>query len=195
MQSAAARKQLIEDLLSFSRLNTAERTFENNDLAVLVEEVKTELKEVMEEKHAVIEATELCRVNIIPFQFRQLMHNLLSNALKFSKTGTSPHIIIKSKIEKGSDLNNIKSVLQTGRISPVRDYCHISIADNGIGFDPQYKDQIFEVFQRLHGKEEYSGTGIGLSIVKKIVENHNGIITATSEPGKGTTFDIYIPAR
>lgn len=193
MQSAAARMQkLIEDLLSFSRVNMAERNFESTDLNIIIEEVKTELKDTIEEKHATIDATELCPANIIPFQFRQLMHNLLSNALKFSKAGIPPHIIIKSKIEEGSDLNNeIKSLPS---ISPGRDYCHISITDNGIGFDPQYKDQIFEVFQRLHGKDEYSGTGIGLSIVKKIVENHNGIIIATGEPDKGSTFDIYIPA-
>jgi two-component system CheB/CheR fusion protein len=125
------------------------------------------------------------------------MHNLISNALKFSKTGIPPHIIIKSKIEKGSELNIEKKFLTTGQagdVSSEKDYCHITITDNGIGFDPQYKDQIFEVFQRLHGKEEYSGTGIGLSIVKKIVESHSGIITTTSELDKGTTFDIYIPA-
>ena len=73
-------------------------------------------------------------------------------------------------------------------------YCHIKVSDNGIGFDPQYKDRIFEVFQRLHGKDAYTGTGIGLAIVKKIVENHQGVIMATGEPGKGVSFDIYIPA-
>jgi len=76
---------------------------------------------------------------------------------------------------------------------PENSYCHISVSDNGIGFDPQYKERIFEVFQRLHGKEEYKGTGIGLSIVQKIVENHNGIITATGDLDKGAVFDIYIP--
>jgi signal transduction histidine kinase len=73
-------------------------------------------------------------------------------------------------------------------------YCHIRFSDNGIGFDPQYKDKIFDVFQRLNSKDEYSGTGIGLSIVKKIIENHSGVITATSGPGQGATFDIYLPA-
>ena len=80
------------------------------------------------------------------------------------------------------------------RLSPQKEYCHISISDNGIGFDHRYREQIFEVFQRLYGKDEYPGTGIGLAIVKKIVENHSGIITATSELDKGATFDIYIPA-
>ena len=79
-------------------------------------------------------------------------------------------------------------------LSPQKEYCHITITDNGIGFEKEFSEKIFEVFQKLHGKEEYAGTGIGLAIVKKIVENHNGIITATSELKKGTTFDIYIPA-
>ena len=80
-----------------------------------------------------------------------------------------------------------------GALSPQKKYCHIGIADNGIGLDPKYKDKIFEVFQRLHGKEEYEGTGIGLAIVKKIIDNHHGAITATGRLGVGTTFDIYIP--
>ena len=109
MQTAASRMQkLIEDLLAFSRLNIAERKFENTDLNKIVEEVKTELKEIIEEKHATIEATELCEVNLIPFQFRQLMHNLISNALKFSKPEHPPHITIKSRIVKGSKLNEEK---------------------------------------------------------------------------------------
>jgi signal transduction histidine kinase len=107
--------------------------------------------------------------------------------LKFSDPLTPPHIIIASKIEKGSDLNNEK-------LSPEKRYCHITVEDNGIGFEPEFHDRIFEVFQKLHDAEEYAGTGIGLAIVKKIVENHNGIITATSELNKGARFDMYIPA-
>jgi signal transduction histidine kinase len=85
------------------------------------------------------------------------------------------------------------SKLKEKNLIPENTYCHIMVADNGIGFDPQYKDRIFEVFQRLHGKQEYAGTGIGLAIVKKVVENHNGIITVTSKLNKGTTFHIYLP--
>ena len=109
MQSAAGRmQQLIEDLLAFSRINTTERKFEKTDLNIIIEEVKTELKDTIQEKHATIEATELCPANIIPFQFRQLMYNLISNALKFSNPDIPSHIIIKSRIEKGSELNNEK---------------------------------------------------------------------------------------
>ena len=188
IQESAKRMQtLIEDLLAFSRVNTAERIFVNTDLNVIIEEVKTELKDTIDEKHAVIEATELCPSNVIRFQFRQLMINLIGNSLKFSVPQIPPHIVITSKIGTGSQLNNEK-------LSPDKKYCHITVTDNGIGFEPKFHDRIFEVFQKLHDKEEYAGTGIGLAIVKKIVENHNGIITATSELGKGAQFDIYIPA-
>jgi signal transduction histidine kinase len=187
IQIAAGRmRQLIEDLLAYSRTNIAERKFQKIDLNIIIEEVKAELKENIEEKHAIIEATEMCEMNVIPFQFRQLMHNLLRNALKFSSPKRRPHILIKSRIVKGNKLNNAKLV-------GAKSYCHISVTDNGIGFEPEYKDRIFEVFQKLHSREKYEGTGIGLAIVKKIVENHNGIVTAKSRLNKGATFDIYIP--
>ncbi|MEJ0105895.1 MAG: ATP-binding protein [Bacteroidota bacterium] len=188
MQNAAKRMQtLIEDLLTYSRTNTAERIFETTNLDIIAEQVKSDLKEEIQQKNATIEVTHLCEAKIIPFQFRQLMYNLLSNSLKFSKPGTQPHIQITGKISTGEQLNNAS-------LSPHKMYCHIIVCDNGIGFDNQYKDRIFDVFQRLHGKEEYKGTGIGLSIVKKIVENHDGVITATGEMNKGARFDIYIPA-
>jgi signal transduction histidine kinase len=129
---------------------------------------------------------EVCNANIITFQFKQLLHNILSNALKFSKPGITPLIVIGARLKQGHECHNDK-------LTADKEYCHISIADNGIGFDPVYSEKIFEVFQRLYGKEVYKGTGIGLAIVKKIVENHNGVITATGQPNKGATFDIYIP--
>ena len=188
MIDAANRMQtLIEDLLSFSRLNTAERKFEETDLSIIIEDVKLELKETINEKQAQIETEGLCMVKIIPFQFRQLMVNLLSNSLKFSNPNKTPIIRISSKIVKNiPELDN--SLLQK------KDFCHISIIDNGIGFEPEYKNKIFEVFQRLHGKEVYSGTGIGLAIVKKIIENHEGFIYAKGVLGEGAQFDIYLPA-
>jgi signal transduction histidine kinase len=188
MQLAAKRmQQLIDDLLAFSRINTTDHKFEKTELNIIVEEVRTELKDTIQEKHATIEATELCSANIIIFQFRQLMNNLISNALKFSNPDIPSHITIKSRIEKGINLNIEK-------LSPEKNYCHITVKDNGIGFEPHFSERIFEVFQKLHNKDLYGGTGIGLAIVKKIVENHNGIIIATSELNKGAQFDIYIPA-
>ena len=188
MQEAAKRMQtLINDLLAYSRTNTADRHYETTDLHKIINEVKEDLKEELKAKQATIEVIELCDADIIPFQFRQLMHNIIGNALKFSNPGTPPHIKIKSKIEAGVKFNNPK-------LLPQIKYCHITITDNGIGFEQRYSEKIFEVFQRLHSKTEYDGTGIGLSIVKKIVENHEGIITATSELNKGASFDIYLPA-
>lgn len=194
MISAAKRmQQLIEDLLSFSRINMAERKFENTNLKKLIEDIKKELKDTIEEKNAIIEIKEMCKANIIPFQFRQLINNLLSNAFKFSRPNLPPHIVIESSIINGNDINIEKSNLPLGRITLNKNYCHVSVSDNGIGFEPQYSKRIFEVFQKLHRKEEYAGTGIGLAIVNKIVENHYGVITATSELGKGSRFDIYFP--
>jgi two-component system CheB/CheR fusion protein len=185
-QSAERMQRLIQDLLAFSRISAAERKFEKSNLNLIIDEVKKEFKEEIAEKHAVIEAKEICEVQIIPFQFRQLMHNLIGNSLKFSKPQTPPHIIIKSR-----NIKNEKLTLEG--LLPHKEYCHISISDNGIGFEDEFNTKIFEVFQKLHSKEKYKGTGIGLAIVKKIVENHKGIITATGELNKGATFNIYIP--
>lgn len=188
MQLAAERMQLlIDDLLAYSRTSNAERKFEQIDFSKIVDEVKDDLNEDIKKKKATIDVTESCVVNVIPFQFRQLLQNLIANALKFVSPERPPHIIISARIEKGAALN-----YDVPR--PGNDYIHISVADNGIGFEQEYSTKIFELFQRLHGRSEYPGTGIGLAIVKKIVENHNGIITAKGAPGAGATFDIYIPA-
>ena len=205
MQLAAQRmQQLIDDLLAFSRINTTDHKFEKTELNIIIDEVKNELRDTIREKKATIDAAEICPVNIIPFQFRQLMYNLVSNALKFSKPDIPLHILIKCHVVKGSQLNtgrrpatvpsngNEKTIQEN--FSPEKNYCHISVTDNGIGFEPHFSERIFGVFQKLHSKEIYAGTGIGLAIVKKIVENHKGHIMATGELNKGASFDIYIPA-
>ncbi|MFT5382746.1 MAG: PAS domain S-box-containing protein [Saprospiraceae bacterium] len=195
MQLAAGRmQQLIDDLLSFSRISTTELTLEKTDLSFIVDEVITILRDTIHEKRATIETSELCTANIIVFQFRQLLYNLISNALKFSNPDIPVVIRVKARIVKVNKLNNANLPVDPENISPEKHYCHITIQDNGIGFEPHFSERIFEVFQKLHGKEVYAGTGIGLAIVKKIVENHNGTITATSELNKGAQFDIYIPA-
>lgn len=187
MQGASKRmQQLIVDLLSYSRANAAEHHFEMTDLNKVLGDVRELLKETIEQKRATIHAGTLPTINVIPYQFEQLFTNILSNALKFSKPLVSPAIEIACQTISGSLVGNEQVNAKT--ISH-----HISISDNGIGFDPQFSERIFQVFQRLHSRDEYAGTGIGLAIVKKIVENHNGIITATSELGKGVRFDIYIP--
>jgi signal transduction histidine kinase len=182
IQGAADRMQtLINDLLAYSRASVDAKKFEFLDLNLVVAEVKSDLREEIEKKNAVIEAVDLCHCNIVNFQMRQLFYNLISNSLKFSALEKQPLIKISSKIIDG----NIAS----------EKFCHIKIEDNGIGFDQKYSEKIFELFQSLHPREKYDGTGIGLSIVKKIVENHNGKITATSEMGKGARFDIYLPEK
>jgi signal transduction histidine kinase len=163
-----------------------EQIFENVLLSEIVEEVRQNFQEEMSEKHAVIEEGHMESAYIIPFQINQLLQNLIGNSIKFSRHGVNPVIHINSSIKMGNDITNEK-------LSPEKKYCHITITDNGIGFEPQHRDRIFQVFQRLNGREEYDGTGIGLSIVKKIVDNHKGIITATGALNKGARFDIYIP--
>ena len=188
MQNAARRMQtLIDDLLAYSRTSNPEKKYELLNLGIIVDEVTRDLKEELEQKQATIQSGQMCDVKIIPFQFRQLLHNLISNALKFSLPQHPPVITITSHEASGRTFNN-------PRLAPNETYCHISVADNGIGFEQEYAEKIFELFQRLHGRTEYTGTGIGLAIVKKIVENHNGTITAHSAAGEGATFDIYLPA-
>jgi signal transduction histidine kinase len=187
MQLAGARmRTLIEDLLSYSGVNATERKFKKINLGPLLEDVKADYKETIEEKHATIEAKETCEIRVIVFQFRQLLDNLVSNAIKFASHERPLHVVLTSSEIKGD-------VLINENLSPGKTYCHICFTDNGIGFEPQYRDRIFQVFQKLHGQKEYAGTGIGLAIVKKIVDNHNGIITATGELGEGARFDMYIP--
>lgn len=187
MQRGAQRMQkLIHDILAYSRTTTADKKFEPTNLNDIVNQSKTEFEIQINEKNAVIESTHLPTLNAIPFQMQQLFNNLFNNALKFSKPDRPPHIKITSEIvddpEKIVSLN-----LRPGS------YCHISVEDNGIGFDPAFERKIFEVFQRLHGRSEYGGTGIGLAICKKIVENHRGILFAEGVPDVGATFHIYLP--
>ncbi len=188
MQAAAKRMQtLIEDLLSYSRTNTMQRILVPTDLNQIVDEVRDDLHDELRHKKAVLKFEDLGEANVIPFQFRQLLNNLISNSLKFATPNVKPVIEIKSEVGKGSQF-------KVPVLHKDKNYCHISVTDNGIGFESQYNEKIFELFQRLHDKSEYTGTGIGLAIVKKIVENHNGFITATGQLNQGATFDIYIPA-
>ncbi len=189
MQNAAQRMQtLINDLLAYSRTTSQERILIKTDLGQIIKEVKEDLTEELEQKSAIIEVGQTSQVDIIPFQFKQLLYNLISNSLKFSNPEIPIVIKIESEIALGKDLTEEKLIA-------TKKYCHIMVSDNGIGFEAQYNKKIFEVFQRLHGRDRYKGTGIGLAIVKKIVENHNGIITASGVQNKGASFDIYIPVK
>jgi signal transduction histidine kinase len=187
IESAASRMQnLIDDLLNWSKTDKSEKTFQPCDLNEMLEEVKSTLKVFIEEQQATIEAINLPVAKVIPFQFKQMLENLLINSIKYSKPDVAPHITISSEQVRGSDIE-LKDV------QPNTNYYKFSISDNGIGFDPQHAERIFELFQRLHDKHEYPGTGLGLAICKKVIENHKGFITASASPGSGATFTIYLP--
>lgn len=183
MNAAANRmRRLIEDLLAFSRATVTNAEFEYCDLNAMLEEVLSTLKFSIEETRAVVESEKLPVAYVIPFQFRQVLQNLISNSIKYRKPNVPPHIKITAKKVR-EKLNN----------KTATNYIKITLVDNGIGFEQQHADKIFELFQRLHTQNEYPGTGIGLAICKKIIQNHNGYIEAKAEPDKGATFEIYIP--
>ncbi len=179
-------RELINSLLTFSRATLDDRKFETVDLNAIITDVKAALYENLLEKNAVITTDFHDKVKVIPFQFVQLMENLIHNAIKFAQSEVPLQITVKSCFVDGSDLKDFE-------LSPERKYCHISFGDNGIGFEQEHNEKIFGVFQKLHGRDLYEGTGIGLAIVKKIIENHDGFINAVGEPMKGATFNIYIP--
>jgi PAS domain S-box-containing protein len=189
MIKAASRMQgLIDSLLEFSRTTTDIRNFESADLNELLEEVKKDMREQIESSGAVIKSQSLPTLGVIPFQFRQLLANLLSNSIKYKKKDVPPEIEVSAEKIPAKDLPEDFAVSSV-------DYYRITIRDNGIGFEQEYADKIFELFQRLHGKNEYTGSGIGLAICKKIAENHSGWISAESEPGVGSSFHFYLPVR
>ncbi|OXA82091.1 His Kinase A (phospho-acceptor) domain-containing protein [Flavobacterium aquidurense] len=187
--AATRMRQLIEDLMDFSRVSAVDHQYEISDLQDIIDDVKTELIERIHQKETVFNIKGLAPVNIMTSQFRQLIYNLISNSLKFSLPKVPLQITIQSSILKNEEFR----ALNLPDSPQICDYWNFTFQDNGIGFDAQYNQNIFVIFQRLHHTAEYSGTGIGLAIVKKIVENHNGIIIADGNLNKGVTFNIYIP--
>jgi signal transduction histidine kinase len=184
--NASRRMQtLINDLLSFSRQSLSTADFKDTDLNVLMKEVLNELELEIEKTWAEIKLGELPTVYAAPVLMRQLFLNLISNALKFRKPGIQPVVTISAEKNKPAKTSAFMRV----------PYHQVVISDNGIGFDPKYADEIFMVFKRLHSHHEFEGTGVGLSICKKIVERHGGHISAKSKPGEGSTFIIQLPVK
>jgi light-regulated signal transduction histidine kinase (bacteriophytochrome) len=189
MRVAAEKMQvLIEDILTYSKAGSMEKVFETVDLNTLLENVVAELRDNMEESNATITKARLPVLKIIPFQIQQLFVNLISNAIKFTKPGVRAVIDIAVSVEKGGNIAGEKASQHAA-------YHRISFEDNGIGFEKEYETRIFDIFQRLHPAHKYPGTGIGLAICKKIMENHLGFIQAHSEPDKGSVFSIYFPVE
>ena len=186
MQRAAARMQtLINDLLTFSRVTTKARPFTQVDLAEVAREVVTDLEGRIELVKGRVEVETLPLIDADALQMRQLLQNLIGNALKFRRPEAPPVVKVAAQIIADPSL-------ETGA-GGARKLCQLTVSDNGIGFDEKYLDRIFNVFQRLHTRNEYEGTGMGLAIARKIVLYHRGEITATSKPGEGTTFIVTLP--
>lgn len=182
-ESSKKMQRMIDDILNFSAIQDEQKTC--TQLHHIVNEVLEMLEQTIREKNAVVIKDDLPEVPVIPSQFRQLFQNLITNAIKFSKKGVSPVIkIAHALLSKG----DVPSTLE-----PSDKYLQIKVQDNGIGFEQKYADKVFELFGRLHPKTLYEGSGLGLSICKRIVENHGGAITAESTPGEGSTFSITIP--
>ncbi|MCG9791379.1 sensor histidine kinase [Flavobacterium algicola] len=186
IRSAERMQNLITDLLEYSRLSSKVIPTQT-DLNTVLMEVITDLDFQIEQKSATVNADMLPVLTVIPSQFRQVFQNLIGNSLKFSRTDVPPIIEISSEqiVEKSFD----------SAASSAGNFIRITVKDNGIGFDEEHLDQIFMIFQSLHDRREYQGTGIGLAITKKIIENHNGLITAKSKEGVGTSFIIILPTE
>jgi PAS domain S-box-containing protein len=188
MRSAANRMQtLIQDLLTFSRVTTKAQPFLPVNLETVTQEVLSDLEISIEQSGAKIEINNLPEVDADPTQMRQLMQNLVSNALKFHRKDVAPIIKISAQSVKSHSNGNGSG--SNGNL------CQLMVEDNGIGFDEKYLDRIFTVFQRLHGRTQYEGSGVGLAVCRKIAERHHGSITAKSSPDKGTTFIVILPFK
>ena len=198
MQSASARmRRLIDDLLAFSRVMRSAEPFVPVELAVVTKEVLGDLEVRIEKSGARVEVGDLPVIEADPMQMRQLLLNLIGNSLKFQPPGATPVVKIQARIlerQSEGDTLSFRSVPPNGdHAPPFGRLCEISVQDNGIGFDEKYTDKIFAVFQRLHGRTEYEGTGVGLAVCRRIAERHRGTILARSKPGQGATFLVTLP--
>ena len=189
MQGAAARmRTLINDLLTFSRVISASQPFVPVDLNVVTKGVLSDLEVGIEQSKARVEVKSLPTIEADPLQLRQLLQNLIGNALKFQPPGGQPVICIDGRILRNPLAGSPDE-------DPYAEQCELSVQDNGIGFDEKYTDKIFAVFQRLHGRTEFEGTGVGLAVCRRITDRHGGTIRAHSKPGEGATFVVTLPVR
>jgi PAS domain S-box-containing protein len=185
--SAKRMSTLINDVLNYSRLSKTGEQFEKTDLNKILKDVLSDFELLIEQKQAVITHSDLPTIKSIPLQIHQLFGNLISNSLKFSEV--NPQITITAQTLSAKEVQKYPQLIED------RAYIQLTFKDNGIGFEQQHADQIFIIFQRLNNQRTYSGTGIGLALCKKIVDHHDGIITAQSEPGQGATFTVILPVE
>ena len=189
MATAADRMRvLVDDLLEYSHVNRGKQEYESVDLNGKIRLIVLDLEVAIAEKKARINIEPLPVVKGYRRQLRQLFENLINNAIKYSQPNIPPVVDICARMVRGkeSGLNILKEDAD-------KNFHLIEVRDNGIGFDQQYADSIFNIFIRLHGNTEYTGTGVGLAIVKKVIENHKGYVSAQSEPGMGAVFKILLP--
>ncbi|MGZ3699017.1 MAG: sensor histidine kinase, partial [Bdellovibrionota bacterium] len=175
LASAKRMRILIEDLLTYSRVTTKAMPFIQTDLNQTLADVLSDLEVRIEQSKAKVEVSPLPKLDADPSQMRQLFQNLIANALKFHQKDLPAVVKVSAKVSGN--------------------FCQLSVEDQGIGFEEKYLDRIFTIFQRLHGKQEYEGTGVGLAVCRRIVERHGGTITAQSKPGQGTTFLVNLPLK
>lgn len=186
VNSSERMSKLINDLLGYSRLSV-DSAFEPVQLNRTITDILSDLELSIQEKQAVIVVADIPQIEAIPGQMRQVFQNIISNSLKFSKKGVRPEIRISATLVAEKD--------PEAPAVPEGAWCRILIQDNGIGFNEKYLDKIFTIFQRLNAREEYEGTGIGLAIAKKVIEKHQGLISARSQEGQGATFILLLPVH
>jgi PAS domain S-box-containing protein len=197
MQSAAARMQtLINDLLTFSRINRSAQPFMPVDLESVTKEVLVDLEVRIEKSGAKVDVGRLPTIEADPTQLRQLMQNLIGNALKFQPPGSTPMIKVDAQLVTRDQIQEDAAFPKPPPgAKPDDKFCVLTVQDNGIGFEEQYLEKIFAVFQRLHGRTEFEGTGVGLAVCRRITDRHGGLITAQSKPGEGSIFIVILPIR
>jgi signal transduction histidine kinase len=183
--SAARMRALIDGLLEYSRVSSRHQPLAAVDLGTIAREVAGDLEIRLHQAHGQVEVGDLPTIQADPLQMRQLLQNLIGNALKFQRAGVAPHVRVSAQLVAGNLPSNVGPESNS--------WCELTVEDNGVGFDPAYAPRVFELFQRLHRRDEFEGTGMGLAICKKIVERHGGTIAANSTPGQGSRFVVAFP--
>jgi two-component system CheB/CheR fusion protein len=187
LQSSVRMKSIINNIMSYSKLSADDLTYEKTDVNNVIDEILDDLEVAINEKKATFVVDRFPVLEVIPGQLRQVFQNIVGNALKFSRKDVPPKITINAE--------RVGSLSFTAPADPEGEYCRIKVRDNGIGFNNRFAENIFKLFHRLHSKDNYEGTGIGLAIAKKIIEKHGGMITAEGRENEGSVFTMVLPVH